>query len=159
MSSDWRVRTPRTPAPPARTGTAGPLMDDKLIQRQVAAARIASRQLSAQRLEILHHSVEQACQLPARFGWDRRAAEYAEVFNVLADTVRDLVLRQVLNSGAGLAHYLMMAAGPAANGVVAASRRRMLDRLRTGDCDGAADELERELRALHFMSRLAGRAA
>jgi DNA-binding FadR family transcriptional regulator len=130
-------------------------MDDELIQGQVVAVRIACRRITVQRLEALHHSVEQACLLPVRFGWDRKAAAHAEIFNMLADAVRDRVLRQILNSGVGLVHHLMLAAGPAADGVVGASRRHMLARLRAGDPDGAAAELESELRTLYFMSRLA----
>src|SRR5271169_2362502 len=136
-------------------GIDGQLMDDELIQGQVAALRIACRRMSVQRLEALRHSVEQACLLPGRFGWDRKAAAHAEIFNVLADAVRDLALRRVLNSGVGLVHHLMMVAGPAADGVVATSRRQLLACFLAGDPDGAAGELESELRILHFMSRLA----
>jgi hypothetical protein len=94
-------------------------MDDELIQGQVVAVRIACRRITVQRLEALHHSVEQACLLPVRFGWDRKAAAHAEIFNMLADAVRDLVLRQILNSGVGLVHHLMLAAGPAADAPLA----------------------------------------
>jgi DNA-binding FadR family transcriptional regulator len=131
-------------------------MDDELIQGQVATVRIACRRMTVQRLEALRRSVEQACLLPSRFGWDRKAAAHAEIFNELADATRDPALRRVLNAGAGLAHHLMITAGPAANSVVAASRQRMLAQFLVGDPDGAADELERELRALLFMSRLTG---
>jgi len=129
-------------------------MDEELVQGQVMAVRIACRRMTAQRLEGLRQSVEQACVLPARFGWDRKAAAHAEIFNMLADTVRDPGLRQVLNSGVGLTHHLMMTAGPVAGGVVAASRRRVLACFLAGDPDGAAGELESELRFLQFTSRL-----
>jgi hypothetical protein len=130
-------------------------MNDELIRDQVAALGIACRRMSVQRREALRRSVEQACLLPARFGWDRKAAAHAEIFNLLADAVRDPALSQVLNAGVGLALHLMMAAGPAADGVVATSRRRLLAYFHAGDPDGAAGELESELRLLHFMSRLA----
>jgi DNA-binding FadR family transcriptional regulator len=130
-------------------------MDDELIQLQVAAVRVACRRMSVQRLQALHQSVEQACLLPAGFGWDRKAAAHAEIFNLLADAVHDPAPRQVLNSGAGLMHHLMMTAGPVAGGVLAASRRRLLACFQAGDPDGAAGELEAELRFLHFTSRLA----
>jgi hypothetical protein len=39
--------------------------------------------------------------------------------------------------------------------VLAASRRRLLACFQAGDPDGAAGELEAELRFLHFTSRLA----
>jgi DNA-binding FadR family transcriptional regulator len=130
-------------------------MDDELIQDQVAAVRVACRRMGIQQLNALRPSVEQACQLPAMFGWDRKAAAHAEIFSILADAVRDPFLRQELKASVGLVHHLMMAAGPAASGVVAASRRRVLACFQAGDPDGAAGELERELRVLHFMWRLA----
>jgi DNA-binding FadR family transcriptional regulator len=129
-------------------------VDDELIQGQVTAVRVACRRMTSQRLEALRQSVEQACVLPAMFGWDRKAAAHAEIFNMLADTVREPALRQVLNSGVGLMHHLMMTAGPVAGGVVSSSRRRVLACFLAGDPDGAAGELESELRFLQFTSRL-----
>jgi len=67
------------------------------------------------------------------------------------------VLSQVLNSGAGFAHHLMVAAGPAADGMIASSRRRLLTYLSAGDADGAASEMESHLRVLNFTRRLAAR--
>jgi hypothetical protein len=49
----------------------------------------------------------------------------------------------------------MIGAGPAANGIVTNSRKRMLAHLRAGDAEQAALELEEHLRILHFMGRLA----
>jgi hypothetical protein len=88
-------------------------MDDELIQAQFMAVPVACRRMSVHGLEALRSSVKEACPLPARFGWDRKAAAYAEIFNTLADAVRDPALRRVLNAGVGLVHHLMMAAGPA----------------------------------------------
>jgi WhiB family transcriptional regulator, redox-sensing transcriptional regulator len=152
------IRGTLVPAAAVR-GVAGSRMSQpvqELIQAQVTAIHVACRQLTAQRLEGLRRGVEQARRLPARFSWDRKAAAHAEIFTMLADAVRDPVLRQVLNSGADLAHHLMMAAGPAADGMICNSLRRMLTCLRAGDPGSAADELESQLRILHFMSRLAG---
>jgi hypothetical protein len=129
----------------------------ELIQAQLRAIDVACRQLSGQPLDGLHSSVEQAAQVPARFDWDRKAASNAEIFNVLADAVRDPVLRQRLNAGAGLAHHLMMAAGPTAGGIIDNSWRRLLACLRAGNPGAAADELDRQLRSLHVLSCLAGR--
>lgn len=47
-------------------------------------------------------------------------------------------------------------AGPAANGMILSSRQRLLAYMRAGDADGAALEMEKHLRGLHFMSRLVG---
>jgi WhiB family transcriptional regulator, redox-sensing transcriptional regulator len=128
----------------------------EVIRAQGMAIHAACWQLSGQRLEGLRRRVEQAVRLPARSGWDRKAAAHAEIFNLLADAARDSVPRQVLNSGTDLAYDLMMAAGPAADGIIANSWRRMLACLRAGDPGGAADEMENQLRILYFMSRLAG---
>jgi DNA-binding FadR family transcriptional regulator len=49
----------------------------------------------------------------------------------------------------------MCAAGPAANGMVINSRRRLLAHLRDGDADAVEQEMESHLRVLHFMWRLA----
>jgi hypothetical protein len=57
--------------------------------------------------------------------------------------------------GAGLAHHLMMAAGRGADGITAASRRRLLAHLLAGDADAAALEMEQHLSTMHLMSRLA----
>ena len=45
--------------------------------------------------------------------------------------------------------------GPATNGMITSSRRRLLGHLRAGDADGAALEMENHLRVLHYMWRLA----
>ena len=50
----------------------------------------------------------------------------------------------------------MVTVGPAADGIVLSSRRRLLEAIRAGDADGAAAEVEQHLRGLHFMWRLSG---
>ena len=60
-----------------------------------------------------------------------------------------------LTGQAWLIGDLMGTVGPAANGMITSSRRRLLARLRAGDADGAAMEVEGHLRVLHFMGRLA----
>jgi hypothetical protein len=49
----------------------------------------------------------------------------------------------------------MTAVGPAAGGMIASSRRRLLAHMRAGDADEAALEMEKHLRGLHYMWRLA----
>ena len=56
--------------------------------------------------------------------------------------------------GAGFAGELMHAAGPAANGMIASSRRRLLEHLPAGDAGAAEREMETHLRALHYIYRL-----
>jgi hypothetical protein len=49
----------------------------------------------------------------------------------------------------------MLAVGRAADGMIVNSRRRLLAHLRDGDGGGAALEMERHLRGLFYMWRLA----
>ena len=58
-------------------------------------------------------------------------------------------------TAAGLAYDLMIAAGRAADGMITSSRQRLLAHLSGGDPEGAALEMERHLRVLHYMGRLA----
>jgi DNA-binding GntR family transcriptional regulator len=55
-------------------------------------------------------------------------------------------------------HQLMVTAGPAADMMTISSRRRLLAYLAANDAAAAAAEMERHLRVLCFMGRLAGRA-
>jgi len=50
---------------------------------------------------------------------------------------------------------LMLAVGRAANGMIVSSRRRLLAHMRAGDGEGAALEMEKHLRGLLYMWRLA----
>jgi hypothetical protein len=54
-------------------------------------------------------------------------------------------------------HDLMLAVGPAAGGMIASSRRRLLAHMAAGRADEAGLEMERHLRGLHYMWRLASR--
>jgi DNA-binding FadR family transcriptional regulator len=131
-------------------------MDDELIRWCVLATRAASSRMTEQHLQVLQDSVGQARCLPARFAWDRKATAHAEVFNLLADVITDRpVPAVVLNQVIGAVHDLIVTVGPAADGIILSSRRRLLDLIRAGDADGAATEMEQHLRRLHFMWRLA----
>jgi DNA-binding GntR family transcriptional regulator len=132
---------------------------NELIETQVMAIRIACGQLTAPHLKALRDSVEQACCVPATFGWNRKAAAHAEIFNVLADAVRDPLLACELSGGVGLAYHLTAAASRGVAGLIACSRRRLLGHLAAGDGEAAALEMEQHLRTLRFLWRLnAGRA-
>jgi hypothetical protein len=131
-------------------------MNKELIEAQVSAICIACGRMTVSHLSALQHSVDQAFATPAVFGWDRRAAGYAEILNVLADAAADdAITAQVLSGGVGLVYDLMVAVGPAVDGMTASSCRRLLAHLRAGDAEGVALELEKQLRVLHFMWRLA----
>lgn len=130
-------------------------MDEELIQAQAMAARIVCLRMTAQHLKTLHDSVDQASRLPARSQWDRKAAAHAEIFSLLADAAAGPVPSEVLHVAAGLAHDLMLAVGPAAGGMITSSRRRLLAHMGAGRADEAALEMEKHLRGLHYMWRLA----
>lgn len=131
-------------------------MDDELIRWCAVATRAACARMTAQHLRALQDSVRQARCLPARFAWDRKVTAHAEVFNLLASVITDRpVPAVILNQVAGAIHELMITVGPAADGIILSSRRRLLDLIRAGDADGAAAEMEQHLRRLHVMGRLA----
>jgi DNA-binding GntR family transcriptional regulator len=130
-------------------------MDEQMIGAQAMAARMACSRMTVLHLAGLHDSVERACCLAARSQWDRKAAADAEIFSLLAEVADDPLLVPLLTGGAGYARELMLAVGRAADGMIVSSRRRLLAYLRAGDGDGAALEMERHLRGLLFMWRLA----
>ena len=67
-------------------------MDDELIRVCAAAARVTCMRMAPRYLKALYDSIEQARRMPSRFGSDRKVAEHAEIFNLLADVARDLSL-------------------------------------------------------------------
>lgn len=73
------------------------------------------------------------------------------MFSLLADVEYD----PLLIGGAEYMRELMLAVGCAADGMIVSSRRRLLVYLRAGDGEGAALEMERHLRVLLYMWRLA----
>jgi DNA-binding GntR family transcriptional regulator len=132
-------------------------MDDELIRVCAVAARAACRRMTPRYLKALHDSVKQACCLPSRFDWDRKVIAHAEIVSLLADAAGDPALTTLLRDVPGQLHELMMAVGPAASGIAAGSRHRLLALLQAGDADGAAREMEQHLGVLLWMRRLSGR--
>ena len=130
-------------------------MEEGMIQAQAMAARIACARMTMLHLTELHDSLERACDLAARSQWDRKVAVHAEMFSLLADVADDPLLAPLLAGGAGHMRELMLAVGRAADGMIVSSRRRLLAHLRAGDGEGAALEMERHLRVLLYMWRLA----
>jgi DNA-binding FadR family transcriptional regulator len=137
-----------------RTSSKEKRMDDGLIEIQAMAVGAICGRLTTEQLQEMQRSIEQACLIPRHIGWDRKAAAHAELFILLADSAGDPVLAQVLNLGAGIAHHLMVTAGPSATGITANSCKRILACLSIGDSDGAAHEVEGYLRVLKFIGRL-----
>jgi DNA-binding GntR family transcriptional regulator len=130
------------------------VMDDELIRVCAAATRIACRRMTPRYLKALDDSVEQACCLPSRFDWDRKVAAHAEIVNLLADAAADPALAVLVRDVPGQLYDLMFAVGPAASGIIAGSRRRLLALLQAGDADGAAREMEQHLGGLLWMRRV-----
>jgi GntR family transcriptional regulator, transcriptional repressor for pyruvate dehydrogenase complex len=129
-------------------------MDEGLIRSQALATRIACVRMTARHLRALQDSVEQASGLLARLEWDQKAAAHARIFSLLADVAGDPLVAAELRDGAGRMHEVMIAVGPAADGMIVSSRHRLLAHMRAGDADGAALEMEQHLRGLHYMWRL-----
>jgi GntR family transcriptional repressor for pyruvate dehydrogenase complex len=133
----------------------GAMTQDPLISLLSAATRIACRQMTPEHLNTLHASVERASCLSARHDWERKVTAHAELFTMLGDLTGDRDLARLMNSAAGRLQDLIMTVGPAADGIILNSRRRLLRELRAWDADGAAREVERHLGCLHFMGRMA----
>jgi DNA-binding GntR family transcriptional regulator len=132
-------------------------MDDELIRVCALAARAACQRMTPRYLKALLDSVEQACCLPSRFDWNRKAAAHAEIVNLLAGAAGDPSLAGLARDVHGPLQDLMVAVGPAASGIIAGSRRRLLAQFRAGDADGAAREMEQHLGCLLWMRRVSRR--
>ncbi len=130
-----------------------------MISLLSAVTRIACRQMTPQHLNALYASVEQASCLSARPDWERKAIAHADLFNVLGDLAGDSDLPRLVSSAVGQLHDLVLTVGPASDGIILSSRRRLLRELRAWDADGAAREVERHLGGLHYMGRVACGAA
>ena len=116
--------------------------------------------MTAQHLKAWQDSVGQVRCLPARLAWDAKATAHVQIFGLLADTITDRpVPVRLIGDVAGAIHDLMIAVRPAADGIILSSRRRLLDLLRAGDADGAAAEMKKHLRLLHFMWRVSRNSA
>src|SRR6201994_4271018 len=105
-------------------------MDDELIRVCALAARVACRRMTPRYLKALHDSVEQACCPPRGVDWDRKVTAHAEIINLLADAAGDPALTVLVRDVPGQLYDLMIAVGPAASGIIAASRRPLLGLLR-----------------------------
>jgi GntR family transcriptional regulator, transcriptional repressor for pyruvate dehydrogenase complex len=130
-------------------------MDNELIRVCALATRVACQRMTPPHLRALRDSVEQACCLPTRTAWDRKVTAHAEVVNLLADATADPVVTLLVRNVPGALHDLMITVGPAASGIVASSRRRLVALITAGDAYGAAREMEQHLKGLLWMQCLA----
>jgi GntR family transcriptional regulator, transcriptional repressor for pyruvate dehydrogenase complex len=132
------------------------MTEDATISLLSDATHIACGRMTSQHLDALHTSVDQASCLPARPDWGRKATAHLELFAILGASTGDCDLAGQVSSAARRLHDLTLTIGPASDGIIVSSRRRLLRELSACDADGAALEMERHLERLHFMERLAG---
>jgi GntR family transcriptional regulator, transcriptional repressor for pyruvate dehydrogenase complex len=132
-----------------------PGTDEGLIRLQVTAAGAACARMTSARLKALRDSVQHAACLRGGSPWYQRAAAHAEFFTLLAGMTDDPALAPMLSQATDVVRQLVLVVGPAADGMIINSHYRLLAHLRVRDADGAALEMERHLRTLVFLWRLA----
>lgn len=123
-------------------------MYEALIPALATAARIASVRLAAPRVKAISDDIEQLARIPGRPDWEYKAARHAAILGLLADSVDDAAAAGVLRLGCTVARDLAVTAGPAADGMITSSHRRLVGHLRAADPDAAEHEMETLLRSL-----------
>jgi DNA-binding FadR family transcriptional regulator len=136
--------------------TAETMTADGPVSILAMVARIACRWMTAPQLEAVSASIDQAACLPAISWWERKAAAHAEIFSLLAEATGYPALARLTGPATAWVHDLALTAGPAADGMILSSRRRLLSALRAQDAAGAGSEVEHHLAGLRDMGRLAG---
>ena len=132
------------------------MTEDALISLLSVATSAACQQMTPQHLKVLYDSAEYAFSLPARPQWGSKAAAHAEMFTLLADVADHPVTAAGPGGAVHFMRQLIITVGPAADGMITSSRRRLLAHLGAGRADEAALEMEKHLRGLHYMWRLTG---
>jgi DNA-binding FadR family transcriptional regulator len=145
-----RPRVPR----PNRAWRSTRVGTDELIQLQITAAGIACRRMTQPSLTALRNAVAEVGSLPAKPEWTRKAAAHTEIFRLLMDMSGDRPSDAIRTSNE-FVREVIRASGPAADGMLTSSQRRLLRHLAGGDADSAELEVEKLLRVLHCMWRLA----
>ena len=113
-----------------------------LMLVQSTFARAACEHGTPQDLYVMRASVDRACALPAGAGWERKAAAHAEFHYLLAEATGAAGYALLARSMGGSLREIITLAGPVAERLIIASRRRMLLHLGSRDADGAALEME-----------------
>jgi DNA-binding GntR family transcriptional regulator len=124
------------------------------VRSLAAAVETACMTISDTCLTALQDSLSQACGIPAKSDWERKAAAHANFFKMLAEATNDQGAAQALRSGARLEYDLLITVGHSADFIVANSRNRVLTHIRAGKARDAAAEMEKNLGVLRFMERL-----
>ena len=119
-----------------------------LLLVQSTFARIACAQRTAHDLRILRDSVGRACTLPPGAPWDRKAAAHTEFHFLLADATGTAEFARLARFITGGLQDMIMQAGPSAEHLIIASRRRLLAHVDARDANAAAREMEDHLTRL-----------
>ena len=133
------------------------MTEDELIAMMGVVVRTGCRRMTSSQLAALSESVTHTESMLAKPWWDRKAVAHAEAIVIIGDLTSDPTLTRVADLAAGWTYDLAIAAGPVVDGVILASRRRLLFHFRARDPDAAEHEIERHLRVLRFMGQLSGR--
>ena len=105
-------------------------------------ARMACAQRTAHHLRALRDSIDQACALPPGEAWEGKAAAHAQFHCLLADATGAPGFALLARFISGSLQDLIVQAGPSAEDLIIASRRRLLGHLQAHDADAAAREME-----------------
>jgi DNA-binding FadR family transcriptional regulator len=119
-----------------------------LTRVQSVVARLASAHRTGHDLRILRESAERAAGLPPDAGWERKAVAHAEFYSLLADATGTSAYALLARCVSGSIRDMIVLAGPSAESLIIASRRRLLVYLRARDADGAAQEMADHLERL-----------
>ena len=129
-------------------------MAEGLVRAQAKAVHAACAFLSPRSTKVLCDRLEHAPRADGPLPWEHRVAAHTEPFVLLAEISGDPVLCPALREAADMMSYLLLAVGPGANGIMLGFRRRVLENLRGGDTESAAQEIERNMGIIHFMWRM-----
>ena len=109
---------------------------------QSTFARIACAQRTPHDLRALRDSLDQACAVPPGEAWASKAAAHAQFYCLLADATGTPGFALLARFISGSLQDLIVQAGPSAEDLIIASRRRLLGHLETRDAEAAAREME-----------------
>ncbi|MFV2173735.1 FadR/GntR family transcriptional regulator [Actinomadura sp. LOL_016] len=118
---------------------------------EATVTRVACERMTDDRLAALEDNVRQAAAFTDARDWDRKALVHIEFHNLLADATGNPLMSIVMRSLMDMLKDVVLAVGPSKDDYLVKSRRRLLDRLRERDADGAVAEMESYLKRLHEM--------
>lgn len=111
--------------------------------------RIACERMTDDDLAALEANVDLAEELTAGEDWSRRAEVHIDFHKILVGATQNPLLIFLMNSVLELLPPIIEAVGPSRDSAVMTSRRRLMEKLRERDADGAVAEMEKHLQRLH----------